>query len=173
MPGSGPRSRTSSSLERAAPPEYRHVLDYGHDGDLYYLVQELVSGETLKERLRRLKKSGRRLDLAEATDYALQISEAAGYAHQRGMLHRDIRPANIMLDVHDQAILMDLGMVQINDGDRHTATGAEMDTAIYMPPEVIRGEAPDPRSDVYSLGVTLYEMIGGRHRSRPTRPQRC
>jgi tRNA A-37 threonylcarbamoyl transferase component Bud32 len=150
------------AVARLRHPNIVQVLDYGRDGDLYYMVQEFVPGETLKERLRRLGSAGKHLSVAEVIRYALQIGDAAGYAHRQGILHRDIRPANIRLDVHDQAILMDLGIVKISGGERHTANSAVVDTATYMAPEVIRGETPDPRSDVYSLGVTLYEMAGGR-----------
>jgi serine/threonine-protein kinase len=78
------------------------------------------------------------------------------------MVHRDIKPANIMLDVHGQGILMDFGIVKILGGDSHTSTGAVVGTARYMSPEIIRGEVADNRSDIYSLGVTLYEMLSGR-----------
>jgi serine/threonine protein kinase len=126
------------------------------------MVQEFIPGETLQERLRRLNKTGRLMSIADAIRYTIHISEASGYAHKRGMIHRDIKPANIMLDIHDQAILMDFGIVKILGGEKHTATGAVVGTALYMPPEVIRGEIPDARSDLYSLGITLYEMICGK-----------
>ncbi len=78
------------------------------------------------------------------------------------MIHRDIKPANIMLDVYGQAILMDFGIVKILGGAQHTATGAVMGTARYMSPELIRSEPADQRADIYSLGVTLYEMLSGK-----------
>jgi serine/threonine protein kinase len=77
-------------------------------------------------------------------------------------VHRDIKPANIMLDVQGQAILMDFGIVKIMGGDSHTTTGALVGTARYMSPEIIRGTSPDQRADIYSLGVTLFEMLSGR-----------
>ena len=120
-----------------------------------------MPGETLQERLRRLNRSGKRMPVADAIRFTLDICDAAGYAHRRGMIHRDIKPANIMLDVHDRAILMDFGIVKITGGEKHTATGAVVGTALYIPPELIRGETPDPRSDLYSLGVTLFEMVSG------------
>jgi len=153
--------------EAAAVAQLRHpnivqVFDFNHDGDLYYMVQEFVAGETLQERLRRLNRSNRRMPLNEAIGYIINICDAAGYAHQRGLVHRDIKPANVMIDIHNQAILMDFGIVKITGGEKHTATGAVVGTALYLPPELIRGEVPDPRSDQYSLAVTLFEAVNGK-----------
>jgi serine/threonine-protein kinase len=153
--------------EAAAVAQLRHpnivqVFDFNHDGDDYYMVQEYVPGETLQERLRHLNKNDARMAVQEAARYTANICDAAGYAHLRGMVHRDIKPANIMLDVHGKAILMDFGIVKITGSQQHTATGAVLGTALYLPPEVIRGEAPDQRSDIYSLGVTLFEMVSGK-----------
>ncbi|GAG14809.1 unnamed protein product, partial [marine sediment metagenome] len=83
------------------------------------------------------------------------------YAHERGLIHRDIKPANIMLSVHKQAILMDFGIAKIIGGQQHTATGATVGTAQYMSPEQIMGTNLDQRSDVYSLGVSLFEIVSG------------
>ena len=153
--------------EAAAVAQLRHpnivqVFDFNHDGDQYYMVQEFVAGETLQERLRFLNKSNRRMPLSETIGYIINICSATGYAHARGLVHRDIKPANIMLDIHKQAILMDFGIVKITGGEKHTATGAVIGTAQYLPPELIRGETPDPRSDQYSLAVTLFEAVSGR-----------
>lgn len=153
--------------EAAAVAQLRHpnivqVFDFNHDNNVYYMVQEFVAGETLQQRLRRLEKSNRRMPLIEAIGYILNICSAAGYAHSRGLVHRDIKPANIMIDIHGQAILMDFGIVKIVGGEKHTATGAVVGTALYLPPEMIRGEIPDPRSDQYSLAVTLFECVSGR-----------
>ncbi len=162
-----PRFQSRFESEATAVAGLRHsnivqVYDFSHDDDLYYMVQEFVPGETLQDRLRRLNEAGRPMPFAEALRYTIDIAEAAGYAHRRGMIHRDIKPANIMLDIHGQAILMDFGIVKITGSAEHTVTGAVVGTAVYMPPELIRGEVPDPRSDIYSLGVTLFEMISGR-----------
>lgn len=153
--------------EAAAVASLRHpnivqVFDFNNDNGIYYMVLEFIPGETLQERMRRLAENKRQLSVEEALRYTLNISDAVGYAHQRGMVHRDIKPANIMLDVHGQAILMDFGIVKILGGDSHTSTGAVVGTARYMSPEIIRGEVADHRSDIYSLGVTLYEMLSGR-----------
>ena len=161
------RFRSRFESEATAVAALRHsnivqVYDFSNDDDLYYMVQEFVPGETLQDHLRRLNEGGRSMPVADALRYTGDIAEAAGYAHRRGMIHRDIKPANIMLSVHDEAILMDFGIVKITGSSEHTVTGAVVGTALYMPPELIRGEVPDPRSDIYSLGVTLYEMVSGR-----------
>ena len=153
--------------EAAAVASLRHpnivqVFDFNSDEGTYYMVLEFLPGETLQDRLKRLSDDKRLLSIKESIQYTLNICDALGYAHQRGMVHRDIKPANIMLDIHNQAILMDFGIVKIVGGDSHTATGAVVGTARYMSPEIIRAEVPDERADIYSLGVTLYEMLSGR-----------
>ena len=153
--------------EAAAVASLRHpnivqVFDFNADAGTYYMVLEFLPGETLQDRLKRLSDEKRLLSIEESIQYTINICDALGYAHQRGMVHRDIKPANIMLDIHNQAILMDFGIVKIVGGDSHTATGAVVGTARYMSPEVIRAEVPDARADIYSLGVTLYEMLSGR-----------
>ena len=107
-------------------------------------------------------KSKTKMPIEQALRIVLNVCDAIGYAHKLGMIHRDIKPANIMLDVHGQAILMDFGIVKMVDDNTHTATGAVVGTAKYMSPEVIRAELPDSRSDIYSLGVTFYEMLSGQ-----------
>ncbi|HEY3475959.1 MAG TPA: protein kinase [Anaerolineales bacterium] len=152
--------------EAAAVAAFRHpnivqVYDFNVDEDVYYMVLEFIPGETLQDRLKELKKSDSKMPLDEAIKIVINICDAMGYAHKHGMVHRDIKPANVMLDVHGQAILMDFGIVKILDDDTHTVTGAVVGTARYMSPEVIRSETPDERSDIYSLGVTFYEMLNG------------
>ena len=152
--------------EAAAVAAFRHpnivqVYDFNNDGDVYYMVLEFIPGETLQDRLKHLKKTNTRMPLPQAIRYLINICDALGYAHKQGMIHRDIKPANIMLDVQGQAILMDFGIVKILDSTAHTTTGALLGTARYMSPEVIRSEMPDERSDIYSLGVTFYEMLSG------------
>jgi serine/threonine protein kinase len=153
--------------EAAAVARLRHsnivqVHDFNIDDGTYYMVMEFLTGETLQARLRRLNKVNRLMSQSEAVEICTQICDAVGYAHNHELIHRDIKPANIMLDVNGRAILMDFGIVKIIGGDYHTATGATIGTAMYMSPEQIRSERIDDRSDIYSLGVTLYEMISGQ-----------
>jgi serine/threonine-protein kinase len=150
------------AVARLRHPNIVQVYDFNHDGDLYYMVQEFVPGETLQSTLRRLNKSGERMPLPDAVKYTLDICNAIGYSHQFGMIHRDIKPANIMLDERGQAILMDFGIVKLLGGEGHTTTGSVVGTVLYMSPDLIRGEVPDARSDIYSLGVTFFEMLSGR-----------
>ena len=152
----------ASAVASLRHPNIVQVFDFNNDGGVYYMVLEFIPGETLQDRMQRLNQVGRKLSIKEALTCTLNICDAVGYAHQRGMVHRDIKPANIMLDVHNQAILMDFGIVKILGGESHTSTGAVVGTARYMSPEIIRGEVADHRSDIYSLGVTLYEMLSGR-----------
>jgi serine/threonine protein kinase/formylglycine-generating enzyme required for sulfatase activity len=152
--------------EAAAVAQLRHpnivqVYDFHHDGDTYYMVLEFVPGETLQDHLRRLNSVNRHLATNDVIQYSAGICDAVDYAHQRGLIHRDIKPANIMLSVMGQAILMDFGIAKIVGGQQHTATGAVVGTAMYMSPEQIKGENPDRRTDIYSLGVTLFEMVSG------------
>lgn len=153
--------------EAAAVAQLRHhgiiqVYDFNRDDDLYYMVLEFVPGETIQDHLKRLNDSGRKLSNSQAIEYMASICDAVDYAHQRGMIHRDIKPANLMLTTTGQVILMDFGIAKIVGGTRHTVTGAVVGTAMYMSPEQIKGEQPDRRTDIYSLGVTLFEMVSGR-----------
>jgi serine/threonine-protein kinase len=152
--------------EAAAIAQLRHpnivqVFDFNNEDDTYYMVMEFIPGETLQEQLKRLNQAGRSIEIEDVVDYMVHICEASDYAHDRGLIHRDIKPANIMLSVQKQAILMDFGIAKILGGQQHTATGAVVGTAQYMSPEQIKGEQLDRRSDIYSLGVTLFEMVSG------------
>jgi len=152
----------AASVAQLRHPGIIQVHDFNRDDDTYYMVLEFVPGETIQDHLKRLNDQGRKLSSAKAIEYMASICDAVDYAHQRGMIHRDIKPANLMLNTLGQAILMDFGIAKIVGSQRHTATGAVVGTAMYMSPEQIRGEQPDRRTDIYSLGVTLFEMVSGR-----------
>ncbi len=153
--------------EAAAVAQLRHpniiqVYDFNRDGDVLYMVLEHVPGETLQAKLKTLHGAGQRLPMAEAVRIMTLVCEAVAYAHQRGMIHRDLKPANVMLNPDGQPILMDFGVAKMLGGQQHTATGAVVGTATYMSPEQARGDKLDERTDLYSLGVMLFEMVAGR-----------
>jgi serine/threonine protein kinase/cell division septation protein DedD len=137
------------------------VHDFNHEGEVYFMVMEFVPGETLAKRLEALKAAGIRLPLNDTIRILTTICDAVDYAHQRRMIHRDLKPANVMINLLNEPILMDFGIAKIIGGRSHTATGAAMGTAAYMSPEQVRGEQSDHRSDIYSLGIVLYEMLSG------------
>jgi serine/threonine protein kinase len=121
------------------------------------MVMEFVEGETLANRLARAP-----LSTAEVVNYADQILSALAYAHKQNIIHRDIKPANMMLTPQGVVKLMDFGIARsVTDGSL-TTTGTTLGSLNYMPPEQVRGEAADARSDIYSFGVSLYEMLTGK-----------
>jgi serine/threonine-protein kinase len=153
--------------EAAAVAQLRHphiiqVYDFDHDGDIYYMVLEYVPGETLQARLKTISANNDRLPFAETVRVMAAVCGAVSYAHERGMIHRDIKPANIMLGQSDEPVLMDFGVAKMLSAQQHTATGAIIGTPSYISPEQVRGERPDSRADIYSLGVVLFEMVAGR-----------
>lgn len=152
----------ATAIAHLRHPNIIQVFDFNHSDGLYYMVMEHILGETLQARLKRLNASQRKMPVAEVVQFTADLCAAAEYAHQRGMIHRDIKPANVMLDVHGKAILMDFGIARMVGAGQHTASGAVLGTAMYMSPEQIQGLAVDARADIYSLGVTLFEMLSGR-----------
>jgi len=153
--------------EAAVVAQLRHsniiqVYDFDHDDDVYYIVLEYVPGETLQDRLKALNAASRRLPLAVTIQLMATMCDAIAYAHQRGMIHRDLKPANVMLNRQGEPILMDFGVAKMLGESHFTATGTVIGTALYMSPEQARGERPDARTDIYSLGVMLFEMITGQ-----------
>jgi len=138
----------------------RHAFEHG---SLDFLVMDRLEGETLEDRLR---KRGS-LEWAEASTIAREIASALAAAHDAGLLHRDVKPANVFLarDARgERAVLLDFGLAKpIDDAlaSRITATGAAVGTPLYMSPEQARGDALDVRTDVYGLAATLYEMVTG------------
>jgi len=127
------------------------------------MIMELVQGTTLEEKL----KNGP-FPVQDAIDYASQVLSALGYAHTQGVIHRDIKPANMMLTVENVVKLMDFGIAKSKTDRKLTMTGTTMGSLYYMPPEQVQGLALDSRSDLYSFGVSLYEMVTG---SRPFKGQ--
>src|SRR5215470_8166644 len=121
------------------------------------MIMEFVEGETLANRLARAP-----LSTAEAANYADQILSALSYAHKQNIIHRDIKPANMMLTPQGMVKLMDFGIARSSKDGALTSTGTTLGSLNYMPPEQVRGEAADARSDIYSFGASLYEMLTGK-----------
>ncbi len=138
------------------------VFDFNHQGSIYYMVMEYLVGETLDRKLKALNEAGMRMPLADSIRIVGTLCEAIDYAHQRRMIHRDLKPANIMLNLVNEPILMDFGIAKIIGGDVHTLTGAAIGTAAYMSPEQWKGQGTDHRSDIYALGVILFEILSGQ-----------
>jgi len=127
-----------------------------HENQLV-MIMEYVEGETLANRLARAPMS-----TAEAVDFSDQILSALSYAHKQNIIHRDIKPANMMLTPQGVVKLMDFGIARSSSDGALTTTGTTLGSLNYMPPEQVRGEAADARSDIYSYGVSLYEMLTGK-----------
>jgi serine/threonine-protein kinase len=121
------------------------------------MIMEFVDGESLAQKLQRGP-----LNLADTIQDASQVLDALSYAHEQGVVHRDIKPANIMCTKDGVIKLMDFGIARMKADNKLTETGKTVGSLHYMSPEQIRGTEPDPRSDIYSFGITLYEMITGK-----------
>ncbi len=156
--------REARAMAAMNHPNIVSVYDFDVYGEsTYYLVMEYISGGTLKEKLARLAEKGERLALETAVQIGIEVASALAYAHQRGMVHRDVKPANIMLNEEGRAILTDFGIVKLVGGQSmaYTATGALIGTPAYMSPEQALGKPGDARSDIYALGTLLFQMTTG------------
>jgi serine/threonine-protein kinase len=148
--------REARALAQLNHPGIVAVHDFGRDGGRSYLVMEYVDGRPLAALLP--------LPAERAIEIAAQLCDALAYAHARGVVHRDVKPANVLVDAAGRAKLSDFGIARLLAGERAdtTATAGVLGTPAYMAPEALAGAPPDPRMDVYALGVVLYEMITGR-----------
>jgi len=141
------------------------VYDFDvYQEDTYYLVMEYIAGGTLKQRLEDLTEKQESMALGKAVQLGYQVAEALDYAHRHGMVHRDVKPANIMLGDNDRALLTDFGIVKMMGGQTmaYTATGALIGTPSYMSPEQAMGKPGDKRVDIYALGILLFQMTTGQ-----------
>jgi serine/threonine protein kinase len=149
-------AQTVASLDH---PHILKVFDFGQQGDLIYLVMELKTGGTLAELI-----ASNQLSLDSIAVLLTQIASALDYAHLRGIIHRDLKPQNVLLDEQGNAVLNDFGIAKLIQPDYTslTQTGAAMGTPAYMSPEQWHGHVIDARSDIYALGIMLYEMLAGQ-----------
>ncbi len=155
------RKRFEREAKVIAKLEHAHILpvhDYGQTGDRLYLVMRYVKAGTLKDHM-----ADRPMALAEVNRILRQVGGALEYAHRLGVVHRDVKPSNVLLDAQGDCYLTDFGLAKMMEASvKLTATGVGMGTPAYMSPEQGQGEKVDARSDTYSLGVMLYEMVTGR-----------
>jgi eukaryotic-like serine/threonine-protein kinase len=153
--------REARSVARLSHPHIVGVIDTGDDGDPShprpYIVLEYVEGETLKERIRR----NGRLPITEAIAYAIEIARALGLAHAQHIVHRDVKPQNVLIDHEGSAKVTDFGIARTLEEDGLTADGRVLGTTDYVSPEQALGRHVSGQSDLYSLGVVLYEMLTG------------
>jgi eukaryotic-like serine/threonine-protein kinase len=146
------------AVAKISHPNVVSVIDAGEDGGYPYIVFEYVEGETLKQRISRIGA----LDIQEAIAYAIEIARGLSIAHGRNLVHRDIKPQNVLIDDEGRAKLTDFGISRQLEQAGMTATGRVLGTTDYVAPEQAMGHGADPRSDIYSLGVVLYEMLVGQ-----------
>jgi TolB-like protein/Tfp pilus assembly protein PilF len=133
-----------------------HDIDETEDGQIF-IVMDLYGGESLRERMRRGP-----LGIEEATEIAMQIGQGLAEAHEHGIVHRDVKPANILIARNGVAKVVDFGVAKLAGGTQLTRAGSTVGTIAYMAPEQACGETVDGRADIWSLGVVLYEMLSGR-----------
>ena len=158
-------------------PNILAIFDTGQNNGSPFLVSELLEGETLRTALERGALSQRK-----AVEYAVQIAQGLAAAHERGIVHRDLKPENIFVTKDTRIKILDFGLAKLAqkatvasaDGvtmtRSHTAAGVVMGTASYMAPEQVRGEAADPRTDIFAFGALLYEMLNGQRAFRRDTP---
>ncbi len=149
--------REGKNLARLSHPHTVTIHDIGNVGDLYYMAMEYLPNGTLKERV------AAGLNAEQGLTYIRQIASALGYAHAQGLVHRDVKPANILFRANGSAVLSDFGIAKsLDDRTQFTHAGFAIGTPNYMSPEQARGLEIDGRADLYALGVILYEMLVGK-----------
>ncbi|HLV97610.1 MAG TPA: protein kinase [Ktedonobacterales bacterium] len=154
--------REARAVAKLNHPNIVPVYDFGEQGNLTYLVMPLIPGGTLRDYLAQR----RRLPLAEALAILEQVASALQYAHERGLVHRDVKPANILMSAEGRALLSDFGIVRLVEKGDSSATltrmGAFVGSPEYAAPEMVTGAPVDQRVDLYALGVVLFQMLTGQ-----------
>lgn len=151
--------REALALHHLNHPNMVHVLDAIFQDEDYYIIMEFIDGGSLADLLDKQKK----LPILDAVNIALDISDALARAHRMGIVHRDVKPDNVLLSSQGVPYLTDFGQAHIASAPGLTRPGQVIGTMHYMPPEILLGEPVDRRSDIWSFGVMLYEMLSGFH----------
>src|ERR1700742_4859207 len=149
--------REARAVAQLSHPHIVGVIDAGEDEGRPYIVFEYVEGETLKQRINELGQ----LPVDESLAYAIEIARALGCAHSHGIVHRDVKPQNVLIDEEGSAKVTDFGIARSLKDDGLTADGRVLGTTDYVSPEQALGHDVDGQTDIYSLGVVLYEMLSG------------
>src|SRR5437762_5437919 len=145
------------AVAKLVHPNILQIHDFGEQDNITYIVMEYVDGGTLKERLKRA------LPVPEAVDFMIQAAEGLNCAHSHGIVHRDVKPANMLLRKDGYPLVSDCGIAKILEGTTNlTRVGTGIGTPQYMSPEQGVGQAVDRRSDIYSLGIVLFHCLTGR-----------
>jgi beta-lactam-binding protein with PASTA domain/predicted Ser/Thr protein kinase len=153
--------REAQSAANLSHPNIVSVYDWGKFEGTYFIAMEEVQGRTLADIL----KANKQLTAKQAAEIASEVAAALGFAHDGGVAHRDIKPANILIGSNGQVKVADFGIARAMNAPTEanlTQVGSVMGTATYFSPEQAQGAQPDPRSDLYSLGIVMYEMVSGR-----------
>jgi eukaryotic-like serine/threonine-protein kinase len=146
------------AVAKLSHPNVLHVYDAGVVDGVHYIVMDYVEGGSLRDLMRQGP-----LPLERATSIAAQVADALDYAHQQGLVHRDVKPANVLLTEDGRPLLTDFGIARALDASqRLTRTGTQVGTPEYMAPEQAQGDPADGRADIYALGIVLYEMLTGQ-----------
>ena len=151
--------RESQAAASLSHPNIVSIYDVGQEGDIYYIVMEYVKGRTLKKLI---SENGGPLEVGRAIEIARQVCKALDHAHKNRIIHRDIKPQNILVTDDDVVKVTDFGIARAANGSTITYTGDVVGTAYYFSPEQARGGIVDERTDIYSLGIVLYEMLTGK-----------
>ncbi len=152
----------ATAVARLRHPNIVQVYDFDVAGDLHYMVMEYVPGTTLSHELKSRMQAGQLFSLRETCTIFQALADAVGYAHQRGIIHRDLKPSNVMFTAEQQVVLTDFGIAQMMGSGNNTPDGVVTGTPTYMSPEQGQGNPVDTRTDIYALGVILYEMTTGQ-----------
>ena len=149
--------REARAAARLSHPGIVTVIDRGEEDGRQFIVFEFVDGETLKDLIER----GGPMPVRRSLELGLEIGRALAFAHQQGLVHRDVKPQNVLLNGDGRAKVTDFGIARTLDAVGHTETGTVLGTSHYIAPEQARGERVDAQTDVYSFGVVLYELLAG------------